>query len=507
MLTYNGVELSLNTPEITQWLESDAAILSGRSLERVLLDYPGPAHDSWAWIRTEGMPAPRIGTLYWPNGASRWSVGYFLATTTQLDAIEATSEYNPAEPHEFKMGFPLDDAPEDPADDINLITTDLYLLAPIPLAYTDGAATLYLLVFVDSRFFWRWKEIDIEELNSPFELPVNGGNPVTWTYWHELVSLLVEAVEPNETNEPVTSEGYLAADMTQIMAKSETNDRFRPASEMLDMVVANINSRVMRLYNGGIKIRNWVAGDSDHQVNQTKGFHRTKGADIGFLALEDDYLTPTLYVDLMRPKSVKFTFPRRHAVYGLPLNGWYEKTIIYTSGVNGTVMTIPSTAWALIEDGDNGLMAGEPTNKQQLDDFALVFAEDMIQKFNHILDITYASICQIRPNPFADRIIFTYRHDECSTRVLSEPWNNLPERSTHQIPDAPDEMAKIQFAMLDEEASPLATADATALEISPAVTLKVTDRLGGLPTGTKILVLWDTATDPPRWLIIAGACE
>lgn len=500
MLTYNGVELSLNTPEITQWLESDEAILRGRSLERVLLDYPGPAHDSWAWIRSADMPPPRIGTLYWPNGASRWSVGYFLATTAQLDAIAAASDYNPTEPHEFKMGFPSDNPPEDPGDDVNVILTDLYLLTPIPLAYTDGTATLYLLVFVDSRFYWRWREID----SSTFENPVNGSNPKTWMEWSDLGTSAIEAAEP-EMPVPANAfvySGYLAADTTKIFANSETNDRARPVSEILDLVVTNINSRVIKFYNGDIKIRDWVTGDTDHQLNQTKGFHRTKGADIGFLASADGFVVSSSYVDLMSPKNFRFTFPRRHKIYGLPLNGWYEKIVIYEDGVAETTLTIPSTAWALIDDD-----GGEPTNKQQLDDFALAFANGMIQKFNHILDITYASICQIRPNPFADRIIFTYRHDECSTRVLSEPWNNLPERSTHQIPDPPDEMKKMQIATLTEDLPAEGTAKATVtIDVLQPIEITVSDQLGGVTSGLKVVVFWDTTLTTPSWLVTAAEC-
>ena len=100
MLTYGGVPLLLPDADgdLTRWLRQNQDLadmvefgepsLGQLSPRRGLLNWYGYRKGIGQTVANYAdPPAPRLNTLYWPTGATRWARGYFLATETQKNRI------------------------------------------------------------------------------------------------------------------------------------------------------------------------------------------------------------------------------------------------------------------------------------------------------------------------------------------------------------------------------------------------------------------------------------
>jgi len=162
VITYAGVDLTLDTPEFAAWLNAKIPLRSHLLNSEALYPSGGP----WSWMKAAGTPGPSLGTLYWPSTASRWAVGYFLAHQTQVAEIVAKTNPsgNRPQPQPLILGHNggTQSSTSFPVSEPTKIDPDMYLLPPIPVAFTDEKAdNLYLLTLVDSRYFWRWLDADL----------------------------------------------------------------------------------------------------------------------------------------------------------------------------------------------------------------------------------------------------------------------------------------------------------------------------------------------------------
>jgi len=108
-------------------------------------------------------PAISIGTLTWPQGASRFATCYLLASDADMEILRpllftdegpqaVTLIMNDAQT-DRETGLPI------PTD--NEIETEMFALPPRPLQQITGENCLWLLTLVDERYFWWFRGSDI----------------------------------------------------------------------------------------------------------------------------------------------------------------------------------------------------------------------------------------------------------------------------------------------------------------------------------------------------------
>jgi hypothetical protein len=226
MITYAGVELPAPTAEAAAWI---AANIRLSDIEEMLQpDAEGPTMRTFqtrSWMKNDLRV--EVGTLAWPQGASRWAIGHFLAHGSQLDAIRAAayggSSGNQSVPQPLVMG--------DPSIPLGTITTNLYLLPPRPLAQFTEPTTLYLLTLVDERFYW-W--------NKTLDYAVVGGT----TQWTDLFAAIGTALGIS-----ILLEVYPAAYLTP---PASLTTRYDYIPTLLDAASASLGQNIVRDLDGTV---------------------------------------------------------------------------------------------------------------------------------------------------------------------------------------------------------------------------------------------------------------
>lgn len=281
MPTYGGVSLAHPTAELREW-----------AAQHLLLDDLHPFRpmprlnlSTITWpLAAEDLHRPvRLGSLYWPSGASRWAVGTFLATEGQLADIRElaytinrttqTQEYVPLE-------FVMDDgntytfADNTTAD--AKIATDLWMLPPWPLAQNQAATNsewllpqtinldeepLYLLTLVDDRYFWWHRAAALE---------VNEGE----TTWAELIDTIADAlgveIEPDTI---ATAYVYPPAALAT---------QYEQLPLVLDAVAYSIGHRVLRQLDGTVITQGPLTALASLEEQLEFGYARMAGGLFAF---------------------------------------------------------------------------------------------------------------------------------------------------------------------------------------------------------------------------------
>lgn len=164
MPTYAGVNLAQPTQELADWVQKYIPLTD------VVQFAPMLAMERLNSILPYGSQLSRsikLGSLWWPQGASRWATGFFIATEEQINTIR--------DPVYSGNGYQPQDLVLD--DETTQITASMWMLPPRPLAQSppNDASFLkwvlpkhfldpntnipidepiYLLPLVDDRYFW-----------------------------------------------------------------------------------------------------------------------------------------------------------------------------------------------------------------------------------------------------------------------------------------------------------------------------------------------------------------
>ena len=154
-IKYDGHTLCLNTPDLEKFCESTRFFpvdLFG--------DYPqAESHGYMGGCDSNKVPVPnysadrtpRLNTLIWPTGASRWAYGLFLATKTVINQLS------------YGEAKTLEMVAENQDQKHTKVRASMYALAPVQLSCVevefDGTAAeqLWLLPLVDARWYWQWR--------------------------------------------------------------------------------------------------------------------------------------------------------------------------------------------------------------------------------------------------------------------------------------------------------------------------------------------------------------
>lgn len=189
-------------------------------------------------------PKPRLNTLYWPTGASRWAHCLLLVDTDGKEEIVAaahdngranvvTLEMSTGNVTVEQNGWGRD------GQDVGL-SVDMYVLKPRPVSITQTpeARHLWLVPLVDERYLWQWK-------------PVGTLSTADIPDWEALLQVVADAIGEDLIGNVVVpgSEFNWKPDIEGRTALDHMN-----AAILLDAVAQSFGRRVVRQLDGDLQV-------------------------------------------------------------------------------------------------------------------------------------------------------------------------------------------------------------------------------------------------------------
>ena len=255
MISYAGVGLTMPSADMESWMAdwwhpecvnhflppgAGGIVASG--------NYPTPPFYAGQ--------APRLGRLYWPAGASRWSTFYAVVTGAELDLIRAAVPVAAPVPQNLIIRDNIDST-----DTTHTITASMYMLTPRPITNlgdtANSAEKAWLLCLVDVRWFW-W-------------LPKLGPVGTTGGSWSVLLTSLLAQVGATATIDSIPA-AYKTPDAARWKVKSA------PFPIVIDAACAAIGARFTRDTAGTCRIWRPAAAKTaqaaqwtTHQAQQVYG--------------------------------------------------------------------------------------------------------------------------------------------------------------------------------------------------------------------------------------------
>lgn len=406
-LTYAGIPLVVPTPDLQKVVDD--------TLRPEDLNLFEPHHiftrqrASWSLSTDSGFPRPELGSLYWPVGASRCAVGYFLVTDNQLSQIRKICFSGSAQ-----VPAPL------VMSSTKSITTNLWMLPPRPLTYNNERSPvngLYLLVLVDDRYFWWDANLGTIQITE------------TVTTWDNLLDLLSNALGTTITHDPIPA-AYLPPG-------SSFSSNFQVAAPFLDAIAFNLGMKVVRDLSGWIHLYSAGTSQAILSGNLTNFNVKTSaggpilGQHIGPVQNPNN---TTQDLNSVLPSYLTITFPRYNLNPTVGPDGTaYPITVALGNlslfpGVAGNAanQTFYDQAVSLFTNATDNT----PTNLSDLQNLTTQFAKDWYQNMAGGVDMKFAGIQQAVPEG-SDDIIWKYTSTEVTTRFRRNSLNESVEELQH----------------------------------------------------------------------------
>jgi hypothetical protein len=323
----------------------------------------------------------RLNTLMWPQQASRYAVFHGLVDNITLDEIKSiVTDSNYAQTLSI-------------TDEINnsSISTSMYMLPPHPLFQVTGLSAserqLYLITLVDERYFW-WQRV-----GSLDPLPSS---------WDDLFSsalyLIDSGLTPNYGTVPISS-SYLVPSL-------KWRQRERPLPLILDAACSAVNRRFVRDLAGNTYIQHWEDAKLSTSTQITNNIARkAMGGEFSVSDLSrvaPEYLRCVFY----RPDDTRYTVDRSLASTGITDFGAF-------TGMPGRTAQYRSETLFI-------------DNLSQATNLAIAAAYDWYGWLLAPTDIALGGIVNYVPNAYADVILWEYTETSIATRVIREPFLELP---------------------------------------------------------------------------------
>jgi hypothetical protein len=384
MLTYGGIPLLLPDADgdVQHWLRQNQDIADGVFHGDTTLADKSPRRGLLAWggdrkgigqtvANYAAAPPPRINSLYWPTGATRWARGYFLATGKNKNLITAQA-------HSAGGNSPLNLVWGDPVVRTPL-TASMWLLPPRPVSrvaapYDSEEEQLWLLPLVDSRYWWRERPTGDLEISSS-------------TTWEALFSALGSALGITVALPTAVAASYLSPDTY------EFTRRYENAAMMLDAAALSVGKRIVRRCDGTVRAES--NADAQAVITSNAGLPAALQAG-GYYHLEAGY----------RPEKVTTTFRKWRHYRVLQKGQVYtvDKTpSIATALATSTTKVVHSTMFA-----DYSSDVSPPANTADLDALAQVISDDFYGWMRSRYDLTFAGAQPWTPNGFDDSVVWDF---------------------------------------------------------------------------------------------------
>ena len=377
MLKYAGVEIGgIPDPDgrleemLRQWWHQDG-----------IRDYTHPAHNV-AGIDHLPIPAqpdvqpPKLNTLVWPNGASRWGEFHTFVTKSQLDAIyKAVDTVTPV----FQKLEILPAADKDSLG-LNLKVAPMMYMLPPRVVCRHSGGELYLLSLVDKRFYW-WQRVAAAP-----------SAPATWAAL--LTALLTAVDEPTASIEAVDS-AYGTPDADR------WNVGYKPLPLLIDAACRTVGMRLV-LQIGGTDVVIRGAASAIGVLDTAWNVYKDEVLTGGRLTLED--------MALGLPETVRVVFPGDTPVtedYSLQADGGTSWEAAY-QGVVGAVAFVGADMPATAADVDRTA-------------YATAAGIDFYEWCNSPVDATFRGLAGWAPTGLEDRIEWVHERQRVVTRVYRLP--------------------------------------------------------------------------------------
>lgn len=396
MLTYAGVPLCLPDAdsELAAWMRLNQDLADLKQFSYPTLPALSPRRGLLAWggdrkgigqsfANYAEPPPPRLNSLYWPMGATRWARGWFIATEEQKIKITKQAHAESANaPLPLRWGDP---------DDKTVLSTSMYLLPPRAISHAklkhDKNESLWLLPLVDHRYWWQFKDTDDLEIGD------EEGQIETWA---ELFTELSDRLGITVSLPTAVPAVYLKPD------HYEFTRRFENAAVLLDAAALSVGKRIVRRLDGTVRAENYE--DAAAVVLSNGGLpSRIMAGDDGSREKGD------------RPAKVLVTF-RKWRHYRLLQKGQVEtveKDPEDTAAtVTGSRKVFHSTLMA-----DYSSDSSPPANTSDLDALAEQIALDYYGWFTHRYDITYVGAQPWKPTGFDDSVIWDFGRPHGAERL------------------------------------------------------------------------------------------
>lgn len=441
--SYAGVGLSVPTPEFWARIDFMLSFCDVRDVQAPAR-WPGKNRTDLAWENPPTYPRPRIGQLFWPCGASRWAIGHFLASGSQVKQIK--TQVVDGSSYIGKDLILRCDGSDASNATTNSITAKMYLLPPRPLGgfntpldQTDAEKDSYLLTLVDIRYFWQWVPVDVD-----------GGTEDTPQTWLDLYGLLATALGVTLTAGSIDSKYGVVEPDSSIFANKENT------ALILDAALANTGRVLAANYDGTFTIQKVI--DARTAVKTTRDTWKDERQS-GGPVLTLDSATPDFWRKAVLPSTVVVTFPQWLDGVGYykpspQYRGWILDGYngIYTSTVDMTALTDYSqyigtsltwkktfhdTAKAIYPDATAVTDEDDPNNKTDLDDLAKQLAKDYADALIARLDESYPGMVPWTPDGLND-VLFVHQLEDSWTRVQGRPWNTGVEEMQHGFGPLPN---------------------------------------------------------------------
>ncbi len=247
MLNLAGIDLIVDSPQgdAINFINKYIELSSYRPWTRPA--WPGAQVSAltFGWPRRE--PTMHLNRFVWPQGASRWAYGHFLASSDQVNEIMGNAYSNNGKYNAvtFKIGTPDVEPVTDNTDPStygqdNIITaTKMYVLPPMPLSGIRGlkgdTQSLYLISIVDQRFFWYENST---------------GAAVVSISWGALYDIMAQSLGITIKRDDISTK-YLNPSPSMFGSL-----QYQPVPYVLDAIAFNVGQRIVVGYDGSVAARN-----------------------------------------------------------------------------------------------------------------------------------------------------------------------------------------------------------------------------------------------------------
>ena len=422
MLRFAGVDLLMpdDSGQLSEWLRNYQPLENTQIASEMI----PRTSDNWrgrysAHTATPGIPkfnwpdCPQLGLnqLYWPTGASRWSMFFGLVDTERKDAILAATGPQTAgtlilgdsrlKPSDIETQTATGGYLKVKVDDewLFALGTEMYLLPPRPISASDdtgGIPGLWLIPLVDVRYHWQFKHAGELDLGS----------------WDDAYSGLATQLGVSVSHDTVNA-NYFTPNSTEL------SRLYGSAPVLLEVVAANTGQRIVRQVDGTVSAELSTSAEStlDSNLNGNPPFDVWNQIAGGDFSEEAD--------GAIRPASVLVTFPKPAAAAA---NGVATISVsaVDTDNATGLVKVFHDTAQYSTDSDDPNTTLAEQ------------IAEDYYGWLTKRFDYTFAGVKPWNSTGFDDAIVWSFglqRDDgsyKADTRVCSLPYNFGIDELHHQ---------------------------------------------------------------------------
>ena len=304
------------------------------------------------------MPRPKLNTLWWPTGASRFAIGLFVAEGFRLREILTTIANEGRDYQDLVIA--------DEMSDERGVRVPMWMLPPWEIQSAGRDEALYVLPLVDQRYFWQF--IDV------------GGITVTSaTSWEGLLSSLRNQLYAElDFSPPFSWDDYPAAYGQPDPA--ELTRKYENFAGYLDAVAFCLGQRVIADFDGSINLVTWTTSDARRQTN----FDRLTQRTYGDLTVAGSYVNEVHFHRRGKfPRQMRVVFPRSSG------GDVYEITVPGSDFLPEEAFTFQATKTfynTAIATGSSGA----PTNQTQLEDLTRQIARDYYDSLYNEWDVAIA---------------------------------------------------------------------------------------------------------------------